>query len=130
MEIEEALSNYLLAHASITALIGTRLYPDEPGNSLPSVIYTKVSDKKIHTLSGQASIESPVIKYSAYAETKNAAREISNAIKGVLNDYSGELSGAAIQYIQLIDEMSGVKEFGSGEAFVDDLEYQVFFIRS
>ena len=133
-EIEEALRAYLLTKAALTALVSTRVFPDDisDGAALPAVVYQKISDIKDHTLTGISQLESPMIQFSAYATTKASARAISNQIRSALSDYSGTLSGIAIQYIKLVNEMSTAETSGDGtqKIYVDDLEFEVNFVRS
>lgn len=133
-EIEEALRTYLLTKSALTSLIGTRILPDDisDGAALPAVVYQKISDIKDHTLTGISPLESPMIQFSAYAKTKASARAISNQIKSALSDYSGTLSGITIQYIKLVNEMSTAETSGDGtqKIYVDDLEFEVNFLRS
>lgn len=128
MEIEEAIRAYLLTKTAITNLISTRIYTDQLEGALPAIVYQKVSDVKDHTLTGQSELESPVFQLSAYATTKNAARTLSNAIKTALQDYTGTLSGIEIQWIELLNEFSTVEQTPE-KAYVEDLEYQIFFVK-
>ena len=130
-EIEEALTTYLKAYVGLTALISTRLYPDElpQGATLPAVIYIKISDVKNHTLTEQDDLERPYIQFTAFALTKAAARGVANQLKAALVDYMGTLSGVEIQKIELQNEMSNLEKSGDGliRVYTEDLEFQVNF---
>lgn len=134
MEIEEAINTYLSTKTNLTALIGTRIITDSitDGIQMPCVVFQKISDVKDHTHDGQSTLESPVFQYSAYSISKATTRSIANAIKAALSDYAGALSGIEIQYIKLLNEMSSAEQSGDGSQriFVDDLEYEINFIRS
>ena len=133
-EIEEALKTRLLANTALTALVSTRINADfiPPKTALPCVVFIKVSDVKDHTLTGQLELEHPVFQVSAYASTKSAARSVANQIKASLLDFSGTLSGITVQLIRLLNEMSSAETSGEGTSkiFVEDLEFEVFFLRS
>lgn len=133
-EIEEALKTRLLANTALTALISTQVSIDfiPPKTALPCVVFLKVSDVKDHTLTRQLELEHPVFQVSAYAATKSAARSVANQIKVSLLDFSGVLSGITVQHIRLINEMSTAETSGDGtqKIFVEDLEFEVFFLRS
>ena len=130
-EIEEALRTYLQTKSGLTALVSTRIYPDDlsDGAELPAVVYFKVSDVKDHILTGQSKLESPVFQFSAYATTKAGARAITNQLKAALSDYYGTLSGLVVQHIKLLNEMSTLQTTGDGAArvYVEDLEFEVNF---
>lgn len=132
-ELQEALTTYLKAYAGLTALISTRLFPDEipQGTTLPAVFYINISDVKSHTLTGQLALESPMIQYTVYASTKPSARAVANQIKAALKDYVGTLSGVTIQYIRLINELSNkyTSPDGTIRVFTHDLEFQINYIK-
>ena len=133
MEIEEALTSYLLDFSGLTALIGDKLYPDEipQGIKLPAVIYSKVSDVKDHTLVGQNRLESPMIQFAAFAGSKTAARAIANQLKAALCDLQGELSGLEVQYIRLENEISSLEKSSDGIIKINTeiLEFEINFVK-
>lgn len=130
MEIEEALTAYLLAQTGLTALISRRFYFEELPQDcdLPAVVCMKVSDVKDHFLTGQSKLESPMIQFTAYASTKAGARAVANQLKAALRDYSGTLSGLVIQYIRLENELSSLETSSDGtvKTYIEDLEFEVF----
>ena len=129
MDVEAALRTYLLTKTALTALISTRIFPDDisDGAALPCVVYLKVSDIPNYTHDGVSKLRSPTIQFSAYAATKSAARAISKQIKTALCDYKGTLSGVNIQYIKLINELSSLETLTIGKAYVEDLEFEVYY---
>lgn len=128
MEIEEALRTYLLTKTGLTALIGTRILTDEFLGTLPAIVFLKISDVKDHTLTGQSTLENPMIQFTAYASTKAGARAIANQIKTAFCDYRGTLSGIFIQKIELQNEISSLETQESIRIFTEDLEFQVNYI--
>lgn len=131
MEIEEALMAYLLTKPTLTALIGTRIMPDDisGGAALPALTYQKISDVKIHTHQGQSKTEQPMIQFTSYAMARPNARAISNQVKSALCDFKGTLSGLTVQHVKLENEISGSETMadGTGKVYTEDLEYQVSF---
>lgn len=137
MEIDEALTAYLLARPGLTALIGRRLYPEETPpdidlNVQTAVTYIFVSDVKSHTHDGQEKLESPNIQFTAYAPTRSAARAVSIQLKTALSDYVGTMSGLEVQYIKLINELPSMWKSADGtvKVHIVDLEFEVNFVRS
>lgn len=133
-EIEEALRTYLLTKTALTALVSTRVFPDDysDGAALPCVVYQKISDTKDHTLTAQSTLERPTFQFSSYATTKSVARSITNQLKAALCDYVGTLSGIIVQKIELQSETSSLENTGdgTGKVCVEDLEFEVNFLRS
>ena len=137
MEIDEALTAYLLARPGLTALIGQRLYPEETPpfvdlKTQTAVTYIFVSDVKLHTHDGQEALERPTIQFTAYAPTRPAARAVALQLKSALCDYVGTLSGLVVQYIKLINELPSMwkNTEGTVKVHIVDLEFEVFFVRS
>ena len=122
MEIEEALRAYLL-------IFNVKITPDE-FTALPAITYTKVSDVKSHTLTGQSTLERPMIQFAAYASTKSEARTIANQIKTALCDYTGTLSGIFIQKIELQNELSNLENIETKRVFIEVLEFEVNYERN
>ena len=107
MTIEDALTAFILAQTGLTALIGRRYFYDvlPMGTALPAVVCKCVSDVKIHTHQGQASSEEPSYDLTAYASTRSGARAVAEQIKAALCDYVGTMSGLAIEYCTLLNEL-------------------------
>jgi len=133
MEIEEALTSYLLGFTGFAALIGDKLYPDElpQGIKLPAVIYSKISDVKEHTLAGQSSLESPMLQFTVFADTKTAARTIANQLKAALCDFQGMMSGLEVQYIRLENELSSLERTPDGtlKIYTEILEFEINYLK-
>jgi hypothetical protein len=134
MEIEEALVAYLLAKPGLTVLISSRLYPDEIPQSdpLPAVYYIDISDAKIHTLTGQSSLERPMKQFTVCAATKSSAKAVAKQLKIALVDYQGSMSGIEIQKIELQNELSNLEKSSDGtvRTFTHDLEFEINYVRS
>lgn len=134
MEIEEALTAYLLEHAGLAALVGSRVYWDEvpQGTEPPFVVAINISDVKEHTLDGQLSLESPTYQFTAYATTKKTSKAIGKQIKAALQDYVGVMSGVRVQLVRLLTELSTATHNADGtvQLYTTDLEFQVHFERS
>jgi hypothetical protein len=136
MDIESAITAYLLSKAGLNALVGNRIFMDTipQGTVLPCVCWQKVSDIKEHLLSGQETLESPMYQFSAFADTKPVMRAITNQLKAALSDYHGTLSGIEVQKIELQNEMytyntSGNRAEGALRTYIENLEYEINFIR-
>ncbi len=134
MHIEDAVLAYLKSYAGLTALVGSRIYPEEVPETekLPAVTYILVSSEFVHTLDGKATLERPVYQYTAYADTKAAARAVAAQISLALSDYHGTLSGVVVQKIELQNEMSTLISSGDGtvKTYTHDLEFEITYERT
>lgn len=130
MDIYDAIVARLKATTALTALIGTRIYPDEipQGKLHPAVFYMTVSDTKDHFLTGMSNLESPNIQITTYADTKDGAADVAEAIKTAINGYQGTLSGITIQCIKLINELPSMYKSpdGTTKIYTHDLEFEVW----
>jgi hypothetical protein len=133
VEIEEAVMAHLKAHAGLAALVGSRIHYDElvQDEALPAVGIIQVSDVKQHFLTGQSKLEQPIYQFTAYAETKAAARAVANQLKAALADCHGTLSGIVVQKIELQNELSSLetRPDGTVKVYAIDLEFEVTFIK-
>jgi hypothetical protein len=133
-EIYEGFVAYLEAYAGLTALISTRIYPEElpQGCTLPAVVYILVSDVKDHFLTGQATLEQPIYQLSVFASTKTAAKNVANQLKTALCDYHGTMSSIVVQKIELQNEMHSLETTpdGTTRVFSIDLEFHISYIRA
>jgi len=131
MSIYEALVAYLGTVSGLSALIGTRLYPDEipQRDTLPAVFYMTVSDIKDHVYGAVQAVESPNIQFTVYADTKAEAEAVAEVIKTALTDFSGSMSGVTVQYIDLINELPSMytSQDGTTKYHTHDLEFEVIF---
>jgi hypothetical protein len=132
-EIEEVLVAYILAQSGITGLIDRRLYPEEipQGTTLPAVVYIKVSDVKLHTLTQQNKLEQPTFQFTALSFSKAEGRSIVNQFKTALIDFVGTMGGIVIQKIELVFEDSTLETNNYTDpittVYVDSLEFRVNF---
>jgi hypothetical protein len=129
LEIYEALNTYLLTRTGLTALIDTRISPDDAPQTeqKPYVVYTNIDNIIDHTHDGQCELEHPNYQWTVYADTKLAASAVARQIKTALKNYSGTLSGIVVQRIKLINDMHQKfrNEDGTFVAFTHYLEYEI-----
>lgn len=134
MNIDEALTAYILAQPGITALIDRRLYPDDlpEGTRYPAVTCRDISDVKNHAIDGQIKNENPVRQFTVYADTKPEAMAAGAQIEAALNDYTGVMGEIPVQKITLLNALSStyVSTDGLVKKNTRYLEYQIHFERS
>ena len=136
MYIDEALKIYLLAQPGLTALIGRRLYPMRPPQTVDlrtntAVSMQTISDYKNHILTGQIAEESPKKQWTVFAPTQLEAFDIAKQIKLALIDFEGSMSGIIIQYIKLINEIPSIETSPDGTVSVHtvDLEFGITYTK-
>lgn len=102
-DIRPALRAFLLADASIAAVVGTRIYPIKipQGVAAASLVYTKVSARPDHHMSGASGLARPRLQLDAWAPTADAALWLADLVRERLDGYSGTMgSGGAAVTVQ------------------------------
>lgn len=132
MELEEAITTYLMAQTGLTALIDRRLFYDERpiDSQMPSVVVLNISDVKDHTHEGLLPLESPVFQFTVYAADKLAAKAVSKQIKAALSDHTGDMGGITVHWVRLMNELCTLAQIDeSNRADTVMLEFEINFER-
>lgn len=132
--IGELLKDYLLADATVSGLIGTRVYPfrlpQKP--TLPAVVYTKISGVRVEQLNAAPSAAEPRYQVDAWASSVTSAQEVSQAVRRRLEGFSGQWAsntsptlsvGVAVR---LINEWESFEEDINGGLCRCSADYFVF----
>jgi Protein of unknown function (DUF3168). len=134
MELEVALTTYILSKTGLTSLIGDRFYYDSlpQGKNYPAVVCMCIDDIPIHTHNGISNYTRPNYQFTVYASTRAGAKAVSKQIKLALSDYAGSMSGLNIQYISLINELPNteISTDGTIKKHTVDLEFEIIYTRS
>lgn len=95
MLIEEGIATYLLAQASLTALIGSRLYnlvlPDGDRTTYPAITYQRVSGPRVQNLTGSSGYAGPRFRFVVYAQDYVTAKNVAEQLRLELQDYVGTM---------------------------------------
>jgi hypothetical protein len=97
MTIKDAIYTYLITQTGLTALVGTRIYPDgeiPQRVSLPAIEYSLVSKVQDHTSGSDAG--NPYFsrwQFDCWADKGYTADDVAVQLIAALKDYSGTLGG-------------------------------------
>lgn len=97
MQLGEALYTQLAASTTITEIIGsTNIYPmaAAENSTFPFVTYQLIMETAEHSMVRDPNIRHPRYQIGVFSTSYDQAHQISKAIKGVLQDYSGTMGGA------------------------------------
>lgn len=111
--IGEALRTKLLSYATVSALIGQRMYPDAllQGAQLPAVVYYVTSTQRDHMLSGVGKSAHARVTLECYALTRTTCNAIEKAIRETgIDSFRGTVSGY---------DLDGV-DFDSGDEYMQE----------
>ena len=102
MSIEQALKTYLLSYAELTALVGTRIFPNTlpEGTAYPAVSFFMVSGGRDH----QTPIAYPTYQLDIWAQSKSAILSVADALRHALQRYKGIMSGIEVEQISIEGE--------------------------
>lgn len=91
MSIETDLITYLNSIGSVTTYVGDRISTDkrDQGDPLPAISVHTIDGGEEHTLTAGAGFAKPRIQLSVWAETRVTALGIREALRNVLQGYSG-----------------------------------------
>lgn len=82
-DIGADMRTYIIAQASVSTLIDTRMYPDvlPQTATLPAVVYRRIDTTLHPALTNHSTLEQARIAYDCYATTRDAANTLAAAIK-------------------------------------------------
>ena len=120
--LEEGIASYIKLHADMIAVIDGRIYALRipQGATIPCMTYQRISTPRIltHDTSGATGdLTSPRFQFDAWAETPKEAKEITDALRGILNGKTGAI-GTAPRQVTIRAALSDSEVPG----FVPDIE--------
>jgi len=124
--IEEALRTRLIANSSLTAIVGTRIFPLEipQGDAVPAVVYQIIN---INPRNAQAGCvyDDYLIQYSCFSTSYKQAREMAEIIRSDLDRFCGTLDGVYVPMIRF--EGLGANDRGSDTRYAHvSYDFRIF----
>lgn len=104
---EAVLRSALVGNATVAALIGTKVYPVlAPASApLPLVTWRRAGISRSQTLSAPMGVPQVSVEYQIYAGTYEAARDIADAMRVVLDGYRGVVDNTTVRQTSLENEV-------------------------
>ena len=104
--VEEAIHTILTSESAITNIVATRVYPVviPQGGTIPAVTYQRISTPRIWDLDGPDGMATPRMQLNCWGTSYSSASSLSNAVRGVLDNYSGTADSVVIHQVALEDE--------------------------
>ena len=97
--LEQGIVTILRADATVSGLLGTRIYPwiRPQGTTFPAIVYELDGTEPEQDLDGYAGMTRAELSISCIAEQYGGAKTLAAAVLGVLNGYTGTpTNGVAI----------------------------------
>lgn len=100
--LEEGIVAFLIADATIHAVVADRIYPMiiPQGATLPCLTYQRISTPRIvtHDSSGATGdLTNPRFQFDGWAVTQKVAKAIADALRTVLHGKRGAMGGVTIR---------------------------------
>lgn len=114
---EMVLHNAIISDASVTSHVGHRVYPHlAPAvDSLPFISWRRLSIRREQTLSSPMGVPFVQVEYLAFAESYLEARQIADAMRAVLDGYSGSFDNTTVRQTSLDAEEDQVVSLDGSE---------------
>ena len=87
MSIEAGLFAHLSAAAGVTALVGTRIYPNfqaAADTAKPYVTMQRVGQTPVNDLDGEDALQNPRVQIDCWGTTALSARAVADAVRAAL----------------------------------------------
>lgn len=107
MEIGKILYNLLSADSALTTLMGTnKVYPSfaPDKTEFPFIVYKTRSADPVVTKNGIADNVTFIAYINVYSRKYDTLRDITDAVKNRINNYSGTVEGVTVKRIGYLDE--------------------------
>lgn len=119
----KAIYTILTENAGVSAVVGTRVYPQvaAQGAAFPFVVYVLQDNTPSDTKSGVSTLDEIRYDIVAAAETYTALSSLTERIRLALDRYSGTVSGIVVDSIQFTE--LDVDNDPATETFVSSSEY-------
>lgn len=116
--LAEGLRAALIEDAGVSAIVGTRVYPQvaPQGAASPYLVYSQVSGAREWDLDCVAGLGNPVFQVTAWADTYAAAQALADAVRAAVSAASaaGDLGGETIQGATIENEIDQFEEPAGG----------------
>ena len=108
--IGKLIYSRLSTDGSITAYVGTKIYPDiTPQNvQYPFVVYTIVNSLPVDFKDGQSNLEEITLQIDVYTQSYDDTQELANLIRNRLDRFTGIVEGIDVQTIKYMSSDSQV----------------------
>lgn len=106
MSVEETLYTRLSGYAGLTALVSTRIYPNQKAQdvALPAVSYRRVSSNRYSAMGIDAEVVKARFQVDVWASTYDSASAVRDQVRGALQRWRNSGTGSTVQDTFIISE--------------------------
>ena len=105
MSIKAAIYSLLSSDVPLAALVSDRITPGgDPARGVASVTYHMISSVRTHTMDGPDTLVTPTMQVNSFGASDLEAENVAEAVRTVLDGFSGTVGGVEISYIAMDDQ--------------------------
>jgi len=114
---ETVLWNAIASDASVTLHVGSRIYPQlAPSvDAMPFIIWRRTAISRESTLSEPMGVPRVSVDFMLFAETYLIVREIADAVRQVLDGFSGSFENTTVRHCSLESESDDIVALDGSE---------------
>ena len=133
---EAVLRNALVSSQSVQALISGRIYPlryvGPAPIQFPLIIWRRAGITRTASLTLPGGVPKVVMELLIYATTYNAARDLADKCRKVLDGYAGSFDNTEVRQATLEDESDDLvdQEGAENSIYVVRQEYNIFWVEN
>ena len=114
---EMVLHNALISDASVTSLVGHRVYPHlaPATDELPFISWRRLAIRREQTFNAPMGVPTVSLEYIMFAESYYEARQIADAVRRVLDGFGGDFDNTKVRQTLLDAEEDQVVALDGSE---------------
>ena len=114
---EAVLRSALVASATVSELVGSRIYPilAPQTAALPLIIWRRSGISREHTLAGPMGVSTVSVEMQLLATTYEQARDLADKVRVVLDGYGGTLNNTEVKHVSLEQESDDFVQLAGGD---------------
>jgi hypothetical protein len=126
--MEEALRAILAADATLSGLVGTRIYWDTipQGKPSPNIAMWLVSSVPDYHMAGASGLVESRVQVDCRGDSWASAKAVARAVEAVLGGFVGQQGTVVFKAIFKISDRSSFETPTDGSEFLSSADYQVF----
>lgn len=133
MKTEEAIYKHLSTDSTITAIVGTRIYPvlAPQDASYPCLVYQRLGSEPVHAMANDATLREVTMVFASLAKTYSGVKTLQDVLEDSIKDFSGTLGGAGGVTVQriMLDGISDGYDF-EADAFMTIMDYTIWAVEA
>jgi hypothetical protein len=114
---EAVLRSALVGNTSVTAMVGTRIYPllAPKTAALPFITWRRSGISREHTLAGPMGVPNVSVEMQSFAATYEDVREVADRVRLVLDGYGGIVNNVEVKHVSLEQESDDFVQLAGGD---------------